>query len=88
VLVELFPSIPHLFIALSPDLQVYHHSTHHFLLSSLSLFTDSSFSYQLVIAFLNSFGQGIPNYVYIEVIAMLGPHRVVHTLELCLCFCD
>ena len=41
-----------------------------------------------VVAFLNSFGQGIPKYVYVEVIAMPGPHGVAHTLELFLCFCD
>lgn len=41
-----------------------------------------------VVAFLNSFGQGIPKYVYNEVIAMPGPHGVAHTLESCVCFCD
>ena len=41
-----------------------------------------------VVAFLNSFGQGIPKYVYIEVISMPGPHGVANTLELCLCFCE
>jgi len=41
-----------------------------------------------VVAFLNSFGQGIPKYGYTEVIAMPGPHGVAHNLELCLRFFD
>ena len=88
MLVELFPSILRLINALCSDLSftlVLHiissFQAFHFSLTPVSA-TD------LVVAFLNSFGQGIPKYVYIEVIAMPGPHGVAHTLELFLCFCD